>query len=205
MSRACAVWRGDIGAYIVGALSPQAGARVRRHLEACPACRADYQDLVPVRDWLDRAAAVDGDAVSHVSGRPPLEPLRRRGNRASRRWPAAAAVGVAAVAAAIAIITARPAAPVFHAFGRVSGAHGQAQLRATPGGTQISLTISGLPADQRCILIAMSRVGSDVAGTWNTAYGGIAHVEGTSAIPLSQLTVLEIESPAHRVLLRIPV
>ena len=27
MSQACAAWRGDIGAYVVGALSPQAGAR----------------------------------------------------------------------------------------------------------------------------------------------------------------------------------
>ena len=205
MSRACAAWRGDIGAYIVGALSPQAGARVRRHVETCTACRADYQELVPVRDWLDLADPVDGVAGGHVLGRPPLEPLRQPGNRARRRWLAAAAVGATAVGAAIAVITARPAAPVFHAFDRASGAHGQAQLRATPSGTQISLTISGLPADQRCIIIATSHADTDVAGTWNTAYGGTAHVEGTSAIPLSQLTVLEIESPAHRLLLRIPV
>jgi hypothetical protein len=203
MSQACAAWRGDIGAYVVGALSPQAGARVRRHLETCPACRADYQDLVPVRDWLELAAPPDGESDGHVPARPPLEPLRRRASRARWLWPAAAVV--AAVATTAAVIAAHPAAPVFHGYDRASGASGQARLRATPGGTQIYLTISGLPAGQRCILVAVSPAGAEVAGTWNTAYGGTAHVEGTSAIPKSQLTMLEIESPSHRLLLRIPV
>ena len=52
MTQACAIWRGDIGAYIVGALDAEASARVRRHLRACRACRDDFHDLVPVRDWL---------------------------------------------------------------------------------------------------------------------------------------------------------
>jgi hypothetical protein len=210
MSRACAEWRGDIGAYIVGALSPQASATVRRHLQACPACRDDYQDLIPVRDWLDRAAPVDGAGGAQLPPRPPLQPLRKRGNRARRRWrviaaAAGAAIAAAAIAAAVTVITARPAAPVFRAVDRASGAHAQAQLRATPSGTQITLTVSGLRADQRCVLIAISPAGTDVAGTWNTSYGGTAQIEGTSAIPADQLTALEIESPAHRLLLWIPV
>jgi hypothetical protein len=204
MSQACSAWRGDIGAYVVGALSSQAGARLRRHLETCPACRADYQDLVPVRDWLELAAPQDGDSDGHVPGRPPLEPLRRRASRARWLWLAAAAVA-ATVATTVAVIAAHPAAPVFHGYDRASGASWQAQLRATPSGTQIYLTISGFPVDQRCILVAVSAAGADVAGTWNTAYGGTAHVEGTSAIPESQLTMLDIESPSHRLLLRIPV
>jgi len=56
MSYSCAEWRGDIGAYIVGALDGQARARVSRHLMACPGCRADYDELVPVRAWLGRLA-----------------------------------------------------------------------------------------------------------------------------------------------------
>jgi hypothetical protein len=54
MSCSCAEWRGDIGAYIVGALDGPSRARVSRHLVACPGCRADYDDLVPVRAWLSR-------------------------------------------------------------------------------------------------------------------------------------------------------
>jgi predicted anti-sigma-YlaC factor YlaD len=52
MSHGCARWRGDLGAYVIGALDREERAAMRRHLAACPACRADYEDLLPVRDWL---------------------------------------------------------------------------------------------------------------------------------------------------------
>jgi anti-sigma factor RsiW len=86
MSQACARWRGDIGAYILGALSPESGARVKRHLETCTACRTDYEDLVPVRDWLSLLAAAAGMPGGHVPGRLPLEPVRPSSHRARRRW-----------------------------------------------------------------------------------------------------------------------
>ena len=52
MSQGCAEWRGDLGAYVIGALDREECAAMRRHLAACRACRADYEDLLPVRDWL---------------------------------------------------------------------------------------------------------------------------------------------------------
>jgi anti-sigma factor RsiW len=54
MSQGCAAWRGDLGAYVIGALDWEERAAMRRHLAGCPACRADYEDLLPVRDWLAR-------------------------------------------------------------------------------------------------------------------------------------------------------
>jgi hypothetical protein len=45
-------WRHDLGAYLVGALDPQACAAVRRHLGICLACQAEYADLLPVVGWL---------------------------------------------------------------------------------------------------------------------------------------------------------
>ncbi len=53
MSSSCAQWRGDIGAYIVGALDARARRQVSRHLAGCAGCRADYDELVPVRNWLN--------------------------------------------------------------------------------------------------------------------------------------------------------
>ena len=50
--RACPGWRDDLAAYLVGALDVQACAAVRRHLGGCPACQAEYEDLVPVVGWL---------------------------------------------------------------------------------------------------------------------------------------------------------
>ena len=48
MSQACPGRRGDLAAYLVGALDPPASDAVRRHLGTCPACQAEYEDLVPV-------------------------------------------------------------------------------------------------------------------------------------------------------------
>ena len=60
MSHSCAQWRGDIGAYIVGALDGCARDRVTRHLAACAGCRADHDELAPVRDLLSLLALTTG-------------------------------------------------------------------------------------------------------------------------------------------------
>jgi Putative zinc-finger len=130
--RACARWRGEIGAYIVGALDRQACREVTRHLAACSACRAEYEELVPVRDWLGLLALPadqpvrplpdslwkgplqatrSGDVLvpasrqgsgNHFPARPTA---KRRANRTRtrRRRSAAGAVLAAAAAAAIAV------------------------------------------------------------------------------------------------------
>ena len=206
MSQACAEWHGDIGAYVVGALSPAEAGRMLRHLRGCAGCRADYQDLVPVRDWLDRLGPGDG-----MPARPPLDglspgpvhPLRHSVSR--RRWAVAGAAIAAAVIAVIAVLSAHPAAPGFQAFNPATGVRGQASLNATPTGTQIDLTVSGLPAGHRCILVTVSPAGTAIAGTWTAQYSGAAQITGTSAIPRGQLTALHIEAPSHRLLLSITV
>lgn len=78
MSRSCAEWRGDIGAYIVGALDDRAGVRVSHHLAECHGCRADYDELVQVRAWLGRlapAARQPEPGRAGQPGRPPLASL----------------------------------------------------------------------------------------------------------------------------------
>jgi anti-sigma factor RsiW len=79
MSYSCAEWRGDIGAYIVGALDARARTQVRRHLAACAGCRAEYDDLVPVRAWLGRLA-LDG-------GRPDTGRAEQPGNPPHASFP----------------------------------------------------------------------------------------------------------------------
>jgi anti-sigma factor RsiW len=206
MSQACAEWHGDIGAYVVGALSPAEASPMLRHLRGCHGCRADYQDLVPVRDWLGRLGSADGMPARQPLAMLPLEPGHPPRHQVTRRgWTVAGAAIAAAVIAVIAVISARPAGPGFQAFNPSTGVHGQASLRATPTGTQIGLTVSGLPAGQRCILVTVSPAGTAIAGTWTAQYSGTAQVIGTSAIPRSQLTALRIEAPSHRLLLSITV
>src|SRR5215472_16945908 len=203
MSQACAGWRGDIGAYVVGALGPVEAAGVKRHLRGCAACRADYQDLLPVRDWLGRMNPADGMPAYPAPGQPPLVPVRSLGHRSRRRWRTAAGAVIAAVAI-ITVISAHPAPPGYRAFDAATGVHGQASLHATPAGTQIDLTVTGLSAGQPCILVTVSRAGAAIAGTWTADNAGTAEITGASAIPVSRLTALHIEAPSHRLLLSIP-
>ena len=205
MSQACAGWRGDIGAYIVGALGPVEAVKVKGHLRGCAACRADYQDLLRVRDWLGRMNPTDGMPAYPPPGKPPLASVRPPRHRSRRRWLTATGAVVAAVAIAVTTaISAHPAPHSYRGFDRATGVHGQASLRATPAGTQIDLTVTGLPAGQPCILVTMSQAGAAVAGTWTADYDGTAEITGASAIPVSQLTALHIEAPSHRLLLTIP-
>jgi Putative zinc-finger len=238
MSHSCAEWRGDIGAYIIGALNGRERALVSRHLAECVGCRADYDDLVPVRAWLgqlapatkrpDTGRAEQPGSPPHASlpadphPNPRLDavpvphsrresgtwslaspPGRLRAIRLRPRWGLLAAAAAAAVLAAL--VVSGPSARSFHAVDSTTGVSGHAQLHGTPTGTQIDLTANGLPGGQRCILVAVARSNTDIAGTWDATYDGSARIAGTSGFPASQLTALRVESDTGVVLLSIRV
>ena len=242
MSHSCAQWRGDIGAYVVGALDGSARSRVARHLAACAGCRADYDELVPVRGWLGLLAGTAGRLEpgpaeqparpSHNSLRnrplPPAHPggslvphscrgsgTQRPAQRSgalrsirprTRRWLLTAGPVLAAVAAAVAVLVSSTASDrIFHAIDSATGVSGDARLHGTPAGTQIDLTASGLPRGERCILVAVTSGGSDIAGSWDATYDGWARMAGTTAFPANRLIALRIESDTGIVLLSIPV
>src|SRR5215831_7428750 len=82
-----AAWRGDVGAYLVGALDSDARARVIAHLETCAGCRSDYDELISVRGLLSQLAGPDAAPRAGGAGRfwgqppggaplPPLRPVR---------------------------------------------------------------------------------------------------------------------------------
>ena len=148
---------------------------------------------------------------------PATGPAGPRWNRPARGGPSAEACvgagcpwlprrGVAAGTAAVAVaaLSAHPAPPAFRAFDRATGVHGQARLTGRPNGTEIDLTVTGLPADERRTLVVLSPAGRDVAGTWSAKYNGTAQVEGITAVPVRHLTALRIETPGRRLLLSIP-
>jgi len=96
-------------------------------------------------------------------------------------------------------------APV-HTFSAVDSATGvsaHAQLHGTPTGTQIDLTATGLRPEERCILVAVTGNGTDIAGSWGATYDGAARITGTTAFHANQLIALRIESGTGNLLLSI--
>jgi len=267
MSRSCSQWRGDIGACIVGALQARELDRLNRHLTDCPGCRADYNDLLPVGDWLAMLPVTDlvtllpttpaepeleavdthlppgaipqwGSAgvpsqdcspvvlnpeqafpADRTGGPQPAQTSRRSvtrfpvkrpygaprlAQRRRRRVLAVAATAACPVAAAVALLASTAASVrTFRAADTVTGVSGSAQLHDTPTGTQIDLTATGLPANQRCVLVAVTPKGSDIAGSWGATYGGSARIAATTAFYASQLTALRIETNTGVLLLSI--
>jgi len=268
MSRSCPQWRGDIGACIVGALQARELDRLSRHLTACPGCRADYNDLHPVGDWLAMLRVADlvallptmpdeqepragdtrlppdltpqwgsaaGDsprdcspaimspepAFPADSSRGPRPKQAHRGSvtrfpakrpagtqprrRRRRRLLVGAATAAGAVAAAVVavLVTTAGSARTFPGADAATGVSGSARLQDTPTGTQIDLTATGLPANQRCILVAVTPNGSDIAGSWEATYGGSARIDAITAFHASQLTALRVETNTGHLLLSI--
>jgi Putative zinc-finger len=237
MSSSCAQWRGDIGAYIVGALDARARCQVTRHLTDCAGCRADYDELVPVRNWLSLldlttcapqpgAAGQPGPSTHHppqegpvaaadallqpswpqAGTRIPAQPAEPAPARRPRawRWAQAGAAALAAAAVAVAVLVSSGATPpTYRAADGATGVSARAQLHDTPAGTQIDLTATGLPAQQRCILVAVGHDGTDIAGSWDATYGGSARIIATTAFPASQLTALRIETDTGTLLVSI--
>jgi hypothetical protein len=239
MSASCTQWRGDIGAYVVGALDDHANGRVTRHLANCRGCRADYDELVQVRDCLNRVDLPTAGPDTAL-GEHPEQPLRNSfyagtvpasrpdqalvprscrgsGTQANsrptgrlrhiqprtRRWLPAAATLAAAAAAVAVLVGSGASARSYGAADGATGITGHAQLHQTPTGTQIDLSASGLPRDQRCILVAVANGGTNIAGSWVATYNGSARITGTTAFPASRLTALRIESDTGTLLLSI--
>jgi hypothetical protein len=239
MSASCAQWRGDIGAYVVGALDARDHGRVTRHLAECRGCRADYDELIQVRDCLDRLDLTTAGADTGP-GEHPEQPLRnsfhagtvpasrpdqalvspscrgpgtqvlgpptgglRHIQARTRRWLPAAAAVLAAAAAVAVLVSSGASARSYGAADSATGVTGHAQLHQTPTGTQIDLSASGLPRDQRCILVAVANGGTNIAGSWIATYDGSARITGTTAFPASRLTALRIESDTGTLLLSI--
>ncbi len=211
MSHSCAQWRGDIGAYLAGALDGRARDRVASHFPACAGCQADYDELVPIRDWLGLltllAGGLEGSCRESGDHRPAQPPHKRPGARKqARRWLPAAGIATTAAAAVVALlVSSSVSARTFRAADTAPGVSGDAQLHDTPAGTQIDLTATGLPAHERCILVAVTPGGTDIAGSWDATYNGSARIAGTTAFPARQLTALRLETDTGILLLSIRV
>ncbi|MGD1034562.1 MAG: zf-HC2 domain-containing protein [Candidatus Dormibacteria bacterium] len=212
MNDGCGERRIALGAYAIGALDPAERDQVEDHLARCAGCREELAALVEMTPVLGRLSAAEAAAA-----RPPLAAgsrgsvvertlaeLARHRRNARRRWQAAMAGGVAAVAAlgvavAVLVVTRPAAAPVEVAAAHLSGSDAgtgvsaSAQFYTESWGTWIHLDVSGVKPGDQCELVAIGRDGSEqVAGTWRVGYTGGVDLNGSTGIDASQITSLRV-------------
>lgn len=192
-----------LGAYLVGALDAHERGQVEAHLAGCRACRDELASLAALPGLMSRLT------VDEVLAGPPaiddamLERLlqaasRERRTDRHRRWLSAAAAVVLLAGGGVAGVASYHAATATH-WHTVSAARGPVHMTvdmaAVNTGTSLRLRLSGVPAEQRCSLIAVSDTGAqEVAGWWEATYSGTAEIKGTTSIQYSHLSRLLIQT-----------
>ena len=204
----------NVGAYVLGALEPDERERMQRHLGRCPACSADLDELAALPTSL-----AAGPRAQALDGRRPVVPSERAfrrlhavatGERRRRRRAAAAvAAAVLVVSVGVAGVVALRSAdgpPQRDVVTAAAGAvHAQAALTATQNGTRVVLTLEGVPANEQCRLVAVSRHGQrQTASTWTATYHGEASITGWLSMPPGDIDRLVVETLDGDALLTLP-
>ncbi len=182
----CREWRERIGALVLGQLPEDQRLATEAHLDGCPRCRAEAEDLAPVASLLKRA---DPSQLAPAPAPPPRlgERIVRRiaaERRAERRRRfrlrlglavAAGAVAAGAVVAAITIPGSERSTPsetvAFRALPR--GAFAEATLAPRPWGSEISVKVYGFRPGALCQVWLRRSDGKRVpAGSFRYVYEG---------------------------------
>jgi hypothetical protein len=216
----CDHLREAIGAYVLGGLDPDEAAEVRRHLETCPECAAEYDSLAPLPVLLAAAGGAEKATTEPLSPAfeerlldafardravpPPRRPPRRRLRRS--RWIALGATVAAAAAAAFGIAVLggddEPARVYDVAFRSIGSERATAHANLASGdeGTTLHLWVRGLPRDEDAVyeVLCDAEAWTASAGTFRTDAEGKAYVIVTTALRRGEYEAIRIVRRGHR-------
>ena len=208
----CPDRRGDLAAHLLNVLEPEETSEVQQHLRGCDGCAAELSELAGLPSLLalvpaERAGTgTDEPDVGFADRLVAVAARRQRLHR--RRWLAGVAAGliILGAAGALAVGLARaPAGGRSHAVATATGISARVTLQPKASGTAITVRISGVPGREECVLLAVARDGRhDIAGSWRASYTGTASVQGSTAIPESELARLLVDTSDGRQLIAIP-
>ena len=211
----------DLGLYLLGKLDPAERHAFGEHLAACATCRDELAKLSGVRTLLGTVTA--RDARSEL---PPVPPSilpgllaaaatdrareRRRRRLALAGGGGALAAGGAAAAAVVLLSGGgQAAAPSTVPQARVvalhgSGAAGDLRLAPSTWGSDLMLTVDGLPKGEHCSLVLVTADGRrEEVSTWTADYEGTASVHATTDLTPSDATQVRVEEVgSHKLLLQ---
>jgi hypothetical protein len=198
---------------------------VTEHLDACPECRDELAGLAPLPGLLSMIDASDLQAAE--IGEPARPALLERLLAAAARERRQRRVRVLAIAASLVLVFAVPlgiwgalqsrdnppttvgsgvVSPqiVWTAKNPVTGVAGRAQVWKAAWGSDLNVSVSGVPWGTRCTVVVVTEDGqTETAATWQASYSGTAQVRGTVAAPIGTIKRIDIVDDAGRVLLTI--
>lgn len=204
----CRAWRERLGAFVLGQLGPEERAATEAHLEGCPACRAELDELAPMAGVLRRAdpqqlaptPAPPAYLAERIAGRIAAE---RRASR-RRRVRVAIGVGIATAAVAAAAVLAvtligsnseGPAAETVAFRDLPQGVSVDASLQARPWGSKVDIRARGFRPGTLCMVWLRRADGTRVpAGSFRYVYAGESdEAELSSGLDPPDVTAIGLE------------
>ncbi|GAB3277782.1 zf-HC2 domain-containing protein [Sinomonas notoginsengisoli] len=216
----------DLGAYVLGALSPEETRAIEAHLATCGQCRAELASIETLPALLDAVPGYRAEAIAHDAAHSPgvATAPRELLARVSRRRRARTAVWAGSLAAAAAAFFAagialgpamRPAlGPLVQPSPGTSisspaqtltmtsadGAHVDLALVHKAWGTELNLTCRGMPGDGVFTVWVVTADGTaQQAASWSSAgYASRAVLTGATSFQLTSIRTIEIRDAAQQ-------
>jgi anti-sigma factor RsiW len=196
-------WRESLGAYALGHLSDDERAGLEAHLEGCPSCRAELEQLAPLAEPLaladparfETAPVPPISLAARVAAAIARERLAQRRRRVRFGFAFAGATAVA-VALAIAVLPGGGSSgPEQHVtFSSLpKGMKISANLIPHAYGTEIHMYVNGVSSGTLCRVYLRSREGQELsAGTFRYRWGDDNVAVLSSALDLSKTAAMEV-------------
>jgi predicted anti-sigma-YlaC factor YlaD len=206
----CDEARLDLGAYVLGALSPEERVRVEEHLRTCQACAAEHEELRSLPALLDGVDPEDLHPVP-VSPSPDLfermsaaAALERRRPLRSRTWAlvAAAVIAVLGVGAGITVWATGSGGQT------VSATAGQVEVTVTAteanDGSRLEVSVAGLRPGETCRIVAVDEDGiRHDGGEWPASHAGDGRWTGWAEVDPDALVAAVLLGDGGRRLARV--
>jgi hypothetical protein len=203
----CMDARQSLGVYVIGSLPVYEAVEVREHLEFCPQCRTEYDELSGLPRMLgmisvEEAAFGPVQANDEILHRLLAQvAAERRGQARKHRVLSAVAavvivIGGGALWAGIPALSGRTADPTPHtvvARSQTTGVAATILYGAKNDGTWANMRLQNVPPGEKCRLVAVGRDGRrQVASGWQSSPTGITEVSTDVAMRTESIVRFEI-------------
>ena len=200
----------DLGAYVLGALSPEERVRFEEHLDGCALCAAELAEFAGIPALLDRVRPEDLQPVAvtpspelfeRVSAAAHVTPERAP---RSRRWLLAAAAVLALLGVGTGVIVWAAS----QGSDTVTASSGPVEVTMTATeegeGTALDVTVAGLGPGEICRLVAVDDDGGHhPAGEWNVSEEGGGEWSSWADVPRDDLTEVVMYGDGDREVIRL--